>query len=172
MKSERILKWLESAGGPLLLLEEHLLTDWRGVFAESNQIPTSGYDRACNIDDYIGIIEVGSGYGIVLGDEPFLTAWSQLPDPQKSFLIRWVFAENEAAVIEALTNLQELKWENTEVEIKLSGDKLVLFDAACDGSQIDDRLEIEIPKGSYTVETFHYKPNNQTSLILHRFNSV
>lgn len=171
MKSERTLKWLESAGGPLLLLEEHLLAHWHGAFSKSTQISTTDYDRACNIDDYIGIIEVGSGYGIVLGEEPFSTAWLQLPNPHNSFLVRWVFAENEAAVIDALSELQETKWKKTGAKIQFSNGKLVLFDSACKGTNIDDNLQIEISKGQYEVETLNYEPNEQTSIILHRFSS-
>lgn len=169
MKPESSLKWLESAGGPLLLLEEHLLESWSGVFSEPSQTPFTDYDRACAVNDYIGIIAVDSGFGIVLGEEPFSTAWFQFAETKNSLLVRWVFAENESAVTDALANLQSAAWKKTGVKIQFSGDRLILFDSACNGSNINESLEIEIPKGWYAVETFHYKPNEKTSLILHRF---
>jgi hypothetical protein len=83
--------------------------------------------------------------------------------------VRWVYAENEAAVTHALENLPNAAWQRTEVEFQVSNGRLILFDAACSGSNIDERLEIEIPKGCYVAETMHYQPDEQTSLILHRF---
>ena len=171
MKSVSSLPWLESAGGPLLLLEESLLTLWHGCFSNSQDTPTD-YERACNVDDYIGVIGVDSGHGIVLGEEPFSTAWWPSAELGNGFLVRWVFAGNEAAVTHALKDLSNTAWRRLGVGFQVSNGKLILFDAACSGSDIDERLVIEIPKGWYAAETLHYEPDEQTSLILHRFVAV
>lgn len=168
MRSEASLIWIESAGGPLLILEERLLHYWHGCFSTLEDALTD-YERACSVDDYIGAIAVASGQGIVLGDEPFSTARWPSPDLDHSLLVRWVFAENEAAITQALENLPDKAWQRTDVEFWVSNDKLILFDAACSGNDIDERLVIEIPEGWYAAETMHYQPNEQTSLILHRF---
>ncbi|HUQ32045.1 MAG TPA: Imm21 family immunity protein [Pyrinomonadaceae bacterium] len=168
MRHESSVVWIESAGGPLLLLEENLLAHWHGCFSNSEDTPTD-YDRACDVDGDIGIIAVGSGQGIVLGEEPFSTAWWPLAKLGEGLLVRWVYAESEAAVIRALENLPSAAWLRTDVEFQVSNGKLLLFDAACSGSDIDERLEIEIRKGCYVAETLPYQPDEQTSLILHRF---
>ena len=168
MKPEISIVWIESAGGPILLLEENLLAHWQGCFSNSIDTPTD-YDRACAVNDYIGVIAVDSGHGIVLGEEPFSTAWWPSTKLGEGVLVRWVYAENEAAVIRALDNLPNAAWLRTNVEVQVSNGKLILFDAACSGSNIDEQLEIEIPKGCYVAETLHYQPDEQTSLILHRF---
>jgi hypothetical protein len=170
MHTENSLQWIASAGGPLLLLEEHLLSYWRGFnLPKNNPEFVTDYDRACEIDDYIGIIGIDSGYGLVLGDDPCETAWFQFPEIQNGLLVRWIFAENEPAVIDALNNLQEADWQKTGVKMHLSNGKLILFDSACEGTNLDEKLQIEISKGWYEVETLLYEPNKQTSLILHRF---
>lgn len=168
MKSESSIVWIESAGGPLLLLEENLLAHWQGCFSNSEDTPTD-CDRACDVDDYIGVIAVDSSHGIVLGEEPFPTAWWSLARLGEGLLVRWVYAENETAVIHALEDLPDATWLRTDVEFQVSNGMLILFDAACSGSDIGERLEIEIPKGCYVTETSHYQPDEQTSVIIHRF---
>ena len=59
----RSLQWIESAGGPLVCMEEPLL-DRRG----GNK--SSDYERACTAAAYLERIEIGSRYGLVLGDMP------------------------------------------------------------------------------------------------------
>jgi hypothetical protein len=56
-------------GGPLPLLEREFLSPWHRSF--SNSTTMTDYDRACKIADYVGAIELGSGVGVVLGEEPF-----------------------------------------------------------------------------------------------------
>jgi hypothetical protein len=171
MKPESSLVWIESAGGPLLLLEANLLAYWRGCFSDSEDTPTD-YDRACAVDDYIGVIAVGSSHAIVLGEEPFSTAWWRLPKLGQGLLVRWVYAENDIAVVRALEDLPNAAWLRTDIEFHVSNGKLILFDATCSGSDIDERLEIEIPKGCYITETVHYQPDERTSLILYRFVAI
>jgi hypothetical protein len=170
MLTKTSFQWIDSGGGPLLLLEEHLLGYWKG-FNFSKQHPdfVTDYDFACEIDDYLGVIEVGPGYGLVLGGEPMSTAWLPFSDTKNGLLIRWMFAENENAVTNAVNDLQSVTWQKTGIEIDFSGDRLILFDSACAGSQVGEKLEIKISEGRYSAETAHHQPNKETSLILHRF---
>lgn len=168
MKSESSLVWIESAGGPLLLLEKNLIPGWHGCSSNLEDSPTD-YERACAVDDYIGVIPVASGIGIVLGEEPLSSAWWPLTEAGRGVLVRWLFAENEAAVTRALENLPNREWQRTNVEFTVSNGSLILFDAASSGPDIDESLEIELPGGRYAAETLMYEPDEQTSLILHRF---
>jgi hypothetical protein len=68
-----------------------------------------------------------------------------------------------------LNNLQEADWQKTGVKMHFSNGKLILFDSACEGTNLDEKLQIELSKGWYEVETLLYEPDKQTSLILHRF---
>jgi len=112
MEDEAFLDWIESAGGPLLMLEEDLLSHWRGSQQVFIGEPTD-YERACAVDDYIALIAVNSREGIVLGEEPFRTAWWFSLELGYGFLVRWVFANSEADVLQALKNLPSDKWERT-----------------------------------------------------------
>ena len=159
--------WIESAGGPLLLLEKSLLPRWHGY--ARNDATMTDYERACEIADYLGVVRVGSGYGVVLGEEPFSTTWWHCQKSGLSLIVRWVYAESEAKIIEALKSLPPDHWLTTNVELEIREGELILFDAACPFTEIDNSLTIKIPQGCYIAETLHYKPNEDTSLILHRF---
>lgn len=165
--NSKSLSWIESTGGPLLLLERELLPYWHGIL--ENGVTGTDYDRACRIADYVGAIEVGPGVGLILGEEPFSTTWWQSEDLLNSFLVRWVCAEDEAKVRAVLSSLSSgNQWQPTDVRI-LVDSELILFDSSCPGTDIDDYLTIKIAAGRYTVETLYYSPNDELSLILHRF---
>ena len=86
--------WVSSNGGPLLCLPVAHLAKWQGTEAAAAQdpsdadAPTSDYERACAVADYTGVIPVGSGEGLVLGDEPNDTTWVALA--RGGILVRWV----------------------------------------------------------------------------------
>ena len=168
MRSKNLAVWIESTGGPLILLEKRLVPYWRGYSPTFNTGATD-YERACRVSDFLGTIDVGSGKGIVLGEQPYSTTWWRSNDMTSGMLVRWVSAESEEAVIEALRALSNVAWERTAVELKLATGDLTLFDSAFPGNEIDVCLSIEIPAGVYSVESLHYNPNDKISLILHRF---
>ena len=111
------LQWASSEGGPLILLSATSLREWEGIDipADGRRVeaefrwhgdknaPASDYDRACDIADYIGLISVGLGQGLVLGDEPNSTCW--LPHgPSAGTLVR-VVCEPEDADDEATAQI-------------------------------------------------------------------
>ncbi len=67
------LLWVHSNGGPLILLSEHLLNYWDGInppkdgrqieatFRWGPHSAATDYDRACDVSDYMGLLEVGPG---------------------------------------------------------------------------------------------------------------
>ena len=68
--------WVESMGGPLLVLPVSALGEWggctqAGMLAGSGDV-LDGYDRAGELDGLAGVIVVGGngGQGLVLADEP------------------------------------------------------------------------------------------------------
>jgi hypothetical protein len=165
--SERELTWIESAGGPLILLEEHLLSHWHGI-------QTDDYDRACGIDDYLGLLDVGSGRALVLGEEPMPTAWQPLSAPAEGMFVRWQYADDNESVVEAIADLSKASWEVTGIVYDLTGSSLLLFDATCPGEDPDCnrtgcKLNIVLKEKRYLIETANYTPDDNTALILHRF---
>jgi hypothetical protein len=157
------LRWINSGGGPLLLLEKSLLPYWGGAYTSNGD---TDYDRACAIEGYIGLIEVGDGNAIVLGDEPLQTSLLRLPNEEGLMVIRWEFAPDEFAVLNALGH--EGVRQQADISVSFKGGPLVLFDSAYSGLEIEDSLETTLRPGSYQLDTMRLQPNKQTSLILHR----
>ena len=164
----RSVTWVESTGGPLILLEEDLVPHWRGYLSLSDSSLTD-YERACEVSDYLGTIGVGSGSGLVLGEQPYSTTWLPASELDYGIIVRWVCAENEAAVIQALNELSNRNWQRTDVVVEVTTGKLILFDSASPGYDIKTFIAVQIPKGSYVAETLHYDAHKDTSLTLHRF---
>ena len=164
------LNWINSAGGPLVLLQESLLSHWSGD-------DDSDYDRACRIDDHLGLISVGPGEALVLGDEPFQTSWLQLPEVPGGTIVRWEYAPSKAAVLRSLSEVQGIVWSETNLVLNITSQKLMLFDAACPGSHPDCMetgclLVINLEPGEYSIKTGRFQPDKETSLILHRLDPM
>lgn len=185
------LRWLESNGGPLLLVPGEHLPSWDGTEppADGRQIdaqfrwtgqntPATDYDRACDVKGWLGLLDVGAGHCIVLGGEPLGTAWQaaagKSDDKTRGILIRCVYANSEADVIEALKHVPETVWRDTGLLLSLGREPLYLLDAAYPGNELegDNHMTIELPSGEYTIATAEYEPDSHTSLVLHRLSRM
>ena len=117
---------------------------WNGYSSSSNSSLTD-YDRACAISGYLGTIGIGPGRAVVFGEQPYSTAWWRSNELGSSYLVRWVFAENEDEIIKALGTLSINSWERNDVKIEVASEKLVLFDSDFPGYDIDTSISIQIP---------------------------
>ncbi len=140
-------------------------------------IDTSDYDRACAIDDYLGLLDIGPGQGLALGEEPMPTAWRSFPEWAGGMFVRWQWADDDDSVVNAIAELREVSWEPTEIVFSVANTGLVLFDSACPGKDPDCnqtvcRLNIKLKEVRYDIETAHYQPNENIALILHRLMTI
>jgi len=167
------LTWISTHGGPLILLEKSLLPFWKGnadttgIDGALERGELTDYDRACAIEDYLGTIPVGSGTALVLGDEPMQTSWFPLTR-DTGILVRWEWAADETSVLKTLREVPEESWQPTGVTVEAKSEPLVLFDSAYLGDEIETSLSISLPSQLYSVDTAHWQPDDETSLILHR----
>jgi hypothetical protein len=175
------MKWACSEGGPLLLLGLEGIESWGGYEAplsfDGADIPgadaaiCSDYDRACGVTGYLGIIDVGARQGIVLADEPLATTWIPFPAGTGGMLVRWMFAQNEAALLNSLESLPDSVFRSENVHFLVDKPPLVLFDSALPGHSVigsGEYLIVAIDPGKYSIETAIYSPNERTGSILHR----
>jgi hypothetical protein len=173
--------WVQSDGGPLLFLESALLPSWNGgrnlnpEAAKSDYDPDaeSDYKWACAVEGYLGLISIGAGTGLVIGGDPDMTAWWPLNDHHElaGVLVRWVYADSDAHVTQALQQIPQDIWQPSNITFKVSSDTLCLFDSACPGESVtkDNSLIIRVPVGSYSLSTAQYRPNPRIHLCLHGF---
>ncbi|KOG38645.1 immunity 21 family protein [Streptomyces resistomycificus] len=154
------VEWVESGGGPLIAVPETVLPFWAGADGDET---ASDYDRACEVDGFIGLLPVGDSAALVFGDEPASTTY--LPD-HRTF-VRWSAADSEAALLaEVPAALDTAAWE-AEVRWSVPG-AVVLFDAAWPGTDATraDRVRIALEPGRYAVRAAHVRPGPETWLGL------
>ena len=181
------IEWVFSAGGPLILIPAELATHWRGV--EEWSPPENGgdltgefpsdYARACGIDDYLGMLEVGPGRALILGDEPMQTAF--LPSHDGGIIVRWMYSEDEDSLWRAVGAVPESAWEITPHRVEVAQEGILVFDSAYPGdalpASLDDGaaapwIRIELSSGTYLVDMADYGPDTSTRLILHRLREL
>jgi immunity protein 21 of polymorphic toxin system len=172
------IHWVQSAGGPLLLLTRSLVPEWGGFRRATKQTdaafrwrgggPATDYDRACEVADYTGLIPVGTGDALVLGDEPLLTCW--LPAADGGLLVRWCFADDEQSVLRHLQGLDGVQFAPTPHILQVAERQHCLFDSAVPGVDLnpEDALPVELDVGSYEVGTVRFQPDASTELLIHR----
>ncbi|MFF3883511.1 Imm21 family immunity protein [Streptomyces sp. NPDC001914] len=173
------LAWVESMGGPLIVVPVSVLDGWRGC-TELGMVIGDGevmddYDRACYVDDLAGVIAVGEEgmRGLVLADEPAATCY--LPEHQA--FVRWLGADSEADLIAAAKTVltdPTTRWD--ECGVWEADGPAVLMDSVSAGAELDieypnggglpEQAPVPIPPGRWTVRAVHTSPNDDTTVGL------
>jgi hypothetical protein len=170
--------WVESMGGPLIVVPVSALAAWRGstetgVMAGDATAPDD-YDRACAVDDPAGVIAVGDGgaQALVLADEPATSCYL----PEHRAFLRWLGADSEAglkAAAEVVLADPATDWE--ECGTWVSDGPAVLMDSAEAGSALcieyprggmPDQAPVPLPAGRWTVRASHTKADKENRVGL------
>jgi hypothetical protein len=163
------MKWIESTGGPLLILEKVVLSNWGSNNPNGNG--QTDYDRACSVEEYIGVINVGYGKTLVLGDVPARTSWFQSKDDKGGLIIRWIYGRSEKQVEEYIEN-QLPDWNcyvNENIQIKIiKGDMLIWDSAFVYTDKCAEKIEFNIVPGNYRILSGIYEPDIDTKLHIHK----
>jgi hypothetical protein len=183
------LKWIDSAGGPLVLISDKSFKLWSGIFKRSSYLKNkfeeaddfmnaheADYGKACEIQDYLGVIDIGNDFALVLGDEPMLTTVLSTKD-KKVIVARLAYADDKNFVDEKLRELAASKINDWQLSVTfdLSSDKQFLFDSAADATMLEKEegtysyLSLNILQGQYSIWTSTYNPDDKTKLIIHKF---
>jgi len=159
MNKHHAMQWVESKGGPLVLLEQARLSEWSGARGRD-------YESACTVTDEIGTVAIAGRDVLVLGDQPHRTSW--LSDSHGGLLVRWVYADSERSVLGALSSLPEELFEDTGVTILVEGPCRLVDSADPGNSAITPGVEVPISPGTYRVETGLLDAGSEVRLLLHR----
>jgi hypothetical protein len=155
-----VVEWVESGGGPLVVVPETVLPFWVG--ADGDEL-ASDYDRACEEDGDVGLLPVGDSAALVFGEEPASTTYL----PEHGTFVRWYAAESEEQLLaEVRTALDSAVW-GPEMVWTVPG-PVLLFDAAWPGkdSLRSDHVWISLEPGRYTVRAARVQPGPETWLGL------
>ncbi|MFD8074039.1 Imm21 family immunity protein [Streptomyces sp. NPDC059718] len=172
--------WVESMGGPLIVVPVSALSAWggcteQGMVVGDGDVPDD-YDRACAVDDLAGVIPIGDdgGQGLVLGDMPARTCYL----PAHRAFLRWGGADSEAELVAAA----ETVLADPAVEWEASGTwrtdgPAVLMDSAEAGGLLGveypgggrpEQAPVPLPHGRWAVQSVHARACDRTSLDLVR----
>jgi hypothetical protein len=163
------IKWIESGGGPLLLAATPLVKIWSGVQPSGTEEASTDYARACSIDDEIGTIAIGSGQGVVLGDEPDRTAI--FSKDSKILVLRWRWAESESHLLSKLfEEMYLISFKPSGVFTTTPGEHW-LFDSAFSGSEVHEHLAVTLDAHRNCLETALFQPDEETCALVHRIRS-
>jgi hypothetical protein len=136
--------WVNTAGGPHLLLPERLLDEWhgcKGCIDPNDPADPSDYARACHIKTLVGSIPCGGGTALVFSGDAGPIAWMPSLAPACGYFVQWVGIDNEALIAPALQTAQLAGLlaapdaETLEFELFPPGN-LILFDSAESGNRI------------------------------------
>lgn len=154
------VEWVESGGGPLIAVPETVLPFWAGADGDET---ASDYDRACEVDGFVGLLPVGDSAALVFGDEPASTSY--LPD--HGTFVRWCAADSEEELLARVpAALATAVWDH-EVRWKVPG-TVVLFDSAWPGPETErtEHLRVALEPGTYAVRAAQVQPGPETWLGL------
>ncbi len=166
--SEQMLTWVESLGGPLLILPENLYGYWNGQDSEKNDV--SDYLRACDANDYLELIEVGEKFGLVLGGDPCPTTIFKSPITNHLIVARWIWAETDESAQKTLFSANFINCAGEDLNFDITSPKLFLLDPVYSCKEKHGiLLEQEIDIGKYVIRTFDFKPDANTWFVIHIF---
>ncbi|MFG2417824.1 Imm21 family immunity protein [Streptomyces sp. NPDC048448] len=160
--------WVTSAGGPLILIPQSACHRWGGA-PRTYPDDEGDYGRACDVDGYVGLIDVGTTQALVLGDMPARTTFL----PQYNVLVREIAGDEDDADLPNLVAelLPRVAWEAGPVWTIT--EPAVLFDSVYDSTEIaaEEHLRIDLPVGNYLVEAGYIEVPSEY-LILVRLSVV
>ena len=159
-ESRTNMRWITSAGGPLVLVPQAMAVQWHGVSNGGND-----YTAACTIDDYAGVIRWNGVDVLILNDEPLATTC--LTNGLTVF-VRWMYAPNENAITDVIHDMvRHFPKQERGITLDCKADRYVLFDAGAPGSTVNETIEVNVAPGPYMVETHMWRPNEDVGLVVH-----
>jgi len=176
------LIWINTTGGPHLLVSEKHATLWEGVaepshgrkvnatFRYARSGPATDYDRACDVSGWLGAVRVGRGSGVVLTGD--VTAAAHYEWAGRHFILRWVCAPSEAALLTRFHAAAASLVADEEAFFRHPGGRMVLLDAGDISREwLGDHFEFELPAGRYRV-TAVWSKTKDVSFIAHELQRV
>lgn len=164
-----LYKWIETTGGPHLLLPEELLDRWRGIDGwhdHSHPSDKSDYARACRVQGRLGVIRCHTGKALVLSGEVGPVAWIADADQCGGILVQWLGVDDEASIGKVLGG-QEIANALASPSVDEVGfptgpsGALRLFDSSESGNNLQSESELlRLLPGTYRVRAAHFESNS------------
>jgi hypothetical protein len=180
------LNWIESGGGPLILIAGDAFKLWsgtykrefylNGVFEEAEDFMNpeeADYGLACSVDDYLGLVDVANQNALVFGDQPMSTTVFYHSFTEAG-IARWFYGDEKSKENLLNLDLNTIDWKFV-LNIYFDSHVQYLFDSACCAGDFDKQerkkefLLLMLRAGNYKVFTAVYEPDDKTRFFLYRF---
>ena len=141
--------WVSCDGGPHLFAPQDLAASWGATDAE--------YAAACAVDDVLGIIPIGQGSGLVLGDDVPMSVWVPAGAFSSGTLVvpmTWGEELTAEEFLAMVSHVPAAAYTDTGLVLSSTSDAFLLF-AACDNGPkwIYSTATVALSAGSYRVFT-------------------
>jgi hypothetical protein len=159
-------QWVDTLGGPHILVPQSALPYWDGAPTDSSE-DEGDYGRACSVRSYMGLIDVGPAQALVLGDTPALTTFLT----ERKALVRWVGADSEEGIVHAAMEVMDAEPAPEDEALTWTIEEpLILFDSVLGHEEVPswEHLRVDLTPGRYTVRAA-YVEHPRAHLILVRF---
>lgn len=146
------LRFVESEGGPILVLPLAALPSWRGICNDRGQ-PVYGeeptdYDRACAARG--PILKLAGVEALLLDQES--TAFFRASD-EVSYLLRWIGADAGAHVLQAALSAPPSAWKSSRKTFTLASEGgVAIIDSAEYGPKLKRPARGDLAPGRYRID--------------------
>ncbi len=153
------IDWVESTGGPLVLVPRRHASKWRGI-------ETDDYIDACAVDSYLGVVSRPWGEAVVLGDEALRT--TAITRGADVLLVRWMYAPSSDALTEAARGFRAPSRLAVEyARISFLDEPYLIIDSAAVGDGAPG-LNLRVPAGLREVNTYVVKDVRDIAFVVHQ----
>ncbi|WP_182907533.1 Imm21 family immunity protein [Microbispora sp. H13382] len=165
------LTWVSTLGGPHILVPQSALPYWHGT--PRNYPEDEGdYGRACSVQSYIGLIDVGPSQSLVVAGVLGTTTYL----PERNVIIQWVqtrsaerYAQEASALAKAVVEIIDAGTVPEDEEVTWTVEEpLILFDSVYGHEDVtsEDHLWIDLIPGQYKVRAAYVElPEEQIVLV-------
>ena len=192
----RHLHWFQNDGGPLLIIPEPAAPYWEGgdppsngrvveaTFRYDTQIATD-YDRACDVNDWVGALEIGPSWGVVLGNTTSASAaWLAGPRAEQFYAVGVDATDDDssATLLTLATSQRNGAWRRVLTSAEVTARGLLLLHAASRGGEVQeqasdtpgtaligDGIRHAVPPGRFAVEACTVGMPQRTFVTFVRF---
>ena len=173
------------------MIERRCVANWSGVgnieaalaqkFVEAEDFMDPAqchYGQACQVDEQqkpIAVISIEPKAipVIVIADEPLQMTVIATSSHGHIMIVKWVYGDSEEEFESFLDsdNIFKLEGWNTEFRTLLHSGTYLLLDSSEIGFDYDQNnsIPIEIEGGEFEISSLTYSPNENTSMVVHRF---
>lgn len=167
--------YLETDGGPHLLLPGLLGEKWGGRVSSGRRKYENDFDRAVEVtkSDRMSVLRVGAGVGVVLRD-PSMTAWGYSPEGWVDvYRVGSWETELDGLIDRAVASVASDEMRDTGRGLMVSGEGLVLMYA---GSQLDGAernvKRIPLEPGRYRLLEGRFTGSGSEDVTIYRLTPV